>query len=150
MYAGFWQRFVAYLIDLVLVNVGGVAFIFIWAGVELLLNQAGVPEATKRSILGGLGVPLFLSISWLYFALLEASPKMATVGKMAVGAKVVDVNGNRISFGRATVRYLAKLVLTIIFLPGCIFAAFTDRKQALHDLVAKTLVIRANNEKFTV
>ncbi len=78
---------------------------------------------------------------WLYFSLLESSPKQATAGKMAIGIIVTDLQGNRISFGRATGRYFAKIVSAIIIFIGYIMAGFTQKKQALHDMISGCLVI---------
>ena len=79
---------------------------------------------------------------WLYFALLEASSRQATVGKLAMSIKVTDLSGQRISFGRATGRTFGKFVSSMILMIGYIMAAFTARKQALHDLMAGCLVIK--------
>jgi uncharacterized RDD family membrane protein YckC len=78
---------------------------------------------------------------WLYFAMMESSNKMATLGKMAIGIKVTDLNGNRISFGRATGRYFAKILSGMILMIGYIMAGFTEKKQALHDMIASCLVV---------
>lgn len=83
---------------------------------------------------------LTIIASWLYFALMESSEKQATLGKMAVGVVVTDLYGNRISFGKATGRYFGKYVSSI-FLIGYILALTNDRKQALHDSMAGTLVL---------
>ena len=64
------------------------------------------------------------------------------MGKKALGIIVTDISGQRISFGRATGRYFAKQLSTIILLIGYIMAAFTEKKQALHDMMAGTLVIK--------
>jgi uncharacterized RDD family membrane protein YckC len=81
-----------------------------------------------------------LAAEWLYFALME-SMKGATLGKMALGIIVTDLQGNRISFGRATGRYFAKIISSLTILVGYIMAGFTQRKQALHDIIAGCLVI---------
>ncbi len=83
-------------------------------------------------------------INWLYYALMESSRQQATLGKMAMNIKVTDIDGKRISFGRATGRHFAKFISDIIINIGYIFAAFTDKKQALHDLITDCLVI--NND----
>jgi len=80
--------------------------------------------------------------SWIYEAAMESSSKQATVGKMALGLKVTDLEGRRISFARATGRHFAKFISGMIFLVGYIMAGFTQRKQALHDMIAGTLVQR--------
>ncbi len=78
---------------------------------------------------------------WLYFALMESSSKQATVGKMALGIVVTDLSGNRISFGRATGRYFGKIVSGMILCIGYFMAGFTERKQALHDIMSSCLVV---------
>ena len=84
----------------------------------------------------------FVVVNWLYFALMESSSKGATLGKMAIGIRVTDLQGRRISFGRATGRYFAKLFSSMIFGIGYLMAAFTQQKQALHDMVAGCLVTK--------
>jgi uncharacterized RDD family membrane protein YckC len=68
-------------------------------------------------------------VSWLYYALMESSAKQATVGKMALGILVTDLEGSRIGFGRATGRYFAKILPALILGIGFLMAAFTQRKQ---------------------
>jgi uncharacterized RDD family membrane protein YckC len=149
-YAGFWRRFAAHLIDSILISV--VEFvIFIPA---LALVGIGVfttaMEADPESLVGlvmiAVGayfVTILLSIilGWLYYALMESSARGATVGKLVLGIRVTDPSGGRISFGRATVRYFSKIISAMILMIGYIMAAFTDRKQALHDIIAGTLVV---------
>jgi uncharacterized RDD family membrane protein YckC len=72
---------------------------------------------------------------------MESSSKQATLGKLALGIVVTDLNGNRISFGRATGRYFGKIVSGMIFAIGYIMAGFTEKKQALHDMIASCLVV---------
>jgi len=81
-------------------------------------------------------------LNWLYYALLESSAWQATLGKKALGLEVTDMQGMRISFGRATGRFFAKIISSIILFIGFIMAGFTEKKQALHDMIAGTLVIR--------
>ncbi|MGC4090180.1 MAG: RDD family protein [Polyangiaceae bacterium] len=85
------------------------------------------------------------SASWLYFAIMESSPRQATVGKLALGLAVTDENGRRIGFGRATGRYFAKIISSIILLIGFMMVGWTARKQGLHDLIAGTLVYKSRN-----
>ena len=129
-YAGFWLRAAAFIIDyigLIIVN-----FIIALVLVNILGNSAG----------GALTRLIGILIGWGYFAYLESSDKQATVGKMIVGLKVTDMNGNRLGFGQATGRYFGKIVSAIIIGIGFIMAGFTERKQALHDLMASTLVLK--------
>jgi uncharacterized RDD family membrane protein YckC len=81
-------------------------------------------------------------LNWLYYSLLESSVWQGTLGKKALGLEVTDLDGNRISFGRATGRFFAKFISAIILFIGYIMAGFTEKKQALHDIIAGTLVIR--------
>jgi hypothetical protein len=85
-------------------------------------------------------VILFIG-QWLYFALFESSKSQATPGKMAMGIKVVDDVGQRVGFGRATGRYFGKIVSGLILNIGYLLAGWTARKQALHDMMASTLVV---------
>jgi uncharacterized RDD family membrane protein YckC len=80
-----------------------------------------------------------LAAGWLYYALLESSARQATLGKRAVGIVVSDLNGRRVSFGRATGRFFGKTVSSIL-MAGYIMAAFTEKKQGLHDMMAGTVV----------
>jgi uncharacterized RDD family membrane protein YckC len=121
-YAGFWLRFVALLID-------G----FILSVVNWTLGR--IFGTGSESILNTL-------ISWLYFSLMESSEKQATLGKLAMGIKVTDLNGERISFGRATGRFFAKIISGFILLIGYFMAGWTEKKQALHDMIASCLVVR--------
>jgi len=80
-------------------------------------------------------------VGWLYFALQECSAQQATLGKRALGIKVTDANGLRIGFGRATGRFFGKILSGLIFAIGFMLAGWTERKQALHDMLAGTLVV---------
>jgi len=134
-YAGFWIRFAAAWIDGIIVQLGGGIIAFIIGGFY------GLAGGTSE---GGQVIGFFLGVllGWFYFAILESSPKQATLGKMAVGIMVTDVNGYRLTFGKASGRYFAKYLSLLTFFIGYIVVAFTDKKQALHDLVAGTLVIK--------
>jgi uncharacterized RDD family membrane protein YckC len=142
-YAGFWIRFGAAIIDGILVNIAGVIVGFI-AGffIGFSMGASGASNSEIETAAGIVGNVIGILIAWLYEALMTSSPTQATLGKMAVGVKVTDLSGNRINFARATGRYFAKILSAIILLIGYIMAAFTERKQALHDMMAGTLVVR--------
>ena len=93
-------------------------------------------------ILGPLGLVLAIVGVWLYYARLESSDAQATLGKRAMGIIVTDPFGERLTFGRATGRFAARIVTGLIpFAIGYIMAGFTKHKQALHDMIASTLVV---------
>ena len=82
-------------------------------------------------------------VSWLYYALSESSSWQATLGKKILNLKVTDISGQPISFGRASGRYFAKIITGMIpLMIGYIMAGFTEKKQAIHDMIASCLVLR--------
>ena len=87
-----------------------------------------------------------LAVTWLYHAWMESSEWQATVGKKALGLVVTDMVGHRVSFGRATGRHFAKIVTNMVpaFI-GYIMAGFTEKKQALHDMIASCLILRQSH-----
>jgi uncharacterized RDD family membrane protein YckC len=92
-------------------------------------------------ILGFFGI--ILVVSWLYYALSESSSWQATLGKKILNLKVTDISGQPISFGRASGRYFAKIITGMIpLMIGYIMAGFTEKKQAIHDMIASCLVLR--------
>lgn len=118
-YAGFWWRFLALLLDALVLGV-----------VFRLLFGMGDPGAGC------------LVVAWLYFALSESSRWQGTLGKRACGLLVIDTDTNSITFARATGRHFAKYVSALTLGVGFAMAAFTERRQALHDIIAHTLVVR--------
>jgi uncharacterized RDD family membrane protein YckC len=90
-----------------------------------------------------LGMMGFMIVQWLYFAGMESSERQATLGKSVMSLRVTNSEGQRLSFGHATGRFFAKIVSGLVPLAiGYIMAAFTEKKQALHDLIAGTLVLK--------
>ena len=136
-YAGFWLRLVAVIVDtgilfLAMLGVGAIFEVDFLAVTPTDLDLEGV------RILEG----VMVFIGWLYYAGLESTAPQATVGKLLLGIYVTDIEGERTTFGRASLRYWAKYLSTIILLIGYLMAAFTRRKQALHDIVASCLVLK--------
>jgi len=105
----------------------------------MAVSMPGIGVHIVKFIVGG---AFSLCGYWIYEAAMESSAKQATVGKMVLGLKVTDLEGHRISFARATGRHFAKLISAMILLIGYIMAGFNERKQALHDMIAGTLVVR--------
>lgn len=134
-YGGFWIRLVAYIIDSVLLSIVGAVVGGVFGGAAAIGGENIDSISMQSGLLG-------LAVGWLYFALMESSERGATVGKMAMGLRVVTDRGERLSFMNATGRYFAKFISAIILCIGFIMIAFTDRKRGLHDMIAGTLVIK--------
>lgn len=144
-FAGFWLRFCAFIVDLLIVGLvlGPITF-------KPLLNNVG-SQASPKDILafytGGskqaLAIALLVQlIYWLYYASLESSAWQASLGKKLFGLYVTDLAGKRISFARASGRHFGKLISQFILFLGYLLAGFTPKKQALHDMLAGCLVLR--------
>jgi uncharacterized RDD family membrane protein YckC len=133
-YAGFADRFIALIID---------SFIApILITVVLALISFLIGETVRHWMSLHHGFPIIYSAGWfLYFALQESSARQATFGKRAMGIRVVDLDGRRISFGRAALRTLLKIVSGMCLLFGYLMAAFTKKNQAFHDLMSGCVVI---------
>ncbi len=143
-YAGFWKRFAAAFIDGIVTAIASVLFggpvLVLMMLVVVAEGEAPDPVALT-AVFEGAAQLLALFVSWMYFALLESSPLQATLGKLALRMKVTDLAGNRVGFERATWRYFGKFVSALPLLGGFIMAAFTARRQALHDRMAGCLVV---------
>jgi uncharacterized RDD family membrane protein YckC len=142
-YGGFWIRVVAFIIDFIIVRVVVFPIHMIAAALGVAGMMSGVPHIPLAILGGGITVIATLFGYWLYEALMESSSYQATLGKMIFGLRVTDLNGNRISFARATGRHFAKWLSGMILCIGYIMVGFTERKQGLHDLLAGTLVRQA-------
>ena len=143
--AGFWIRFVAYIVDafiltLAMLLIGGIVFglAVVVGGAKIDDNEVAIWIAI---ILIGLA---YFVCAWLYEALLTSGPHGATLGKQAVGVRIVRADGAPLSFGRATGRHFLKVAVTpmVPLAIGYLLAAFTSGKRVLHDFMADTLVIK--------
>lgn len=149
VYAGFWKRFAAYAIDtVVLMVVTWIVQMVVMAGMfGATMGLSGGDDAS--GLLAGAGfmgilvgmVLVPIGLQAVYFAWMHASARQATLGKMAVGIKVTDEDGYPISFMRGIGRFFATIISSLIAMVGYIMAGFTDRKRALHDMIAGTLVV---------
>jgi uncharacterized RDD family membrane protein YckC/Tfp pilus assembly major pilin PilA len=131
MYAGFWRRFAAAIVDLLILVVPMVVL-----GIVVALITG--PKSRETAAVD-MSLPVVI---WLYFAIMESSSAQATIGKRMFGIRVVDLQGDRVSFFRACARFLAKIFSALSLAVGFLMAAFTPRKQALHDMVTGCLVVR--------
>lgn len=156
-YAGFWLRFVAHVVDGLILSVGVFALVVPLIFLTGLAATIGsLPRRLEETggqpnpaVIGAIFSLVFTFVAigvllqWLYFAYLESGEKQATWGKQALGLYVTDGAANRISFGRASGRFFAKIISHMIPLGiGFIMAGFTEKKQALHDMIAGCLVLR--------
>jgi uncharacterized RDD family membrane protein YckC len=152
-YAGFWERVAAALIDGLILGIPFwllVSVMFLTSSFSLVLRP--YPPANPREVMALLaplfglffiGMLAFIVVRWLYFAGMESSARQATFGKSLLSLRVTNLEGQRLSFGHATGRFGGKIVSDFIpFLIGYIMAAFTEKKQALHDMIAGTLVLK--------
>lgn len=141
-YGGFWIRVLAYIIDAMILQFTSTILAIVGVGVVLAASGAG-DTATGAAAIAVYGI--ILPLNWLYFAIMESSVWQGTLGKQALKLVVTDQSGERIGFGRATGRYFAKWLSAMIFLFGFFMVGWTQRKQGLHDLIASTLVYRADS-----
>lgn len=141
-FAGFWRRFAAGFIDgILLIAATSIASAVI--GVDGSVRFQWFINANSFSLNASPGFLMATAIGWLYFSLLESSSRQATLGKRALGVVVTRVDGQKVSFGRATARYFAKDLSFVLFLVGYLMQPFTAKRQALHDLIAGTLVVKS-------
>ena len=147
-YGGFWRRFVALIIDDIVVTVVYLILFMIFAGdITSYYDYHNISIESAEDLSDIDLYPFFISnllyllLEVAYYAGMHSSSKQATIGKMCLDMKVVDKDGNRISFLRGVGRYFAKFLSALILLIGYIMAAFDSKKQALHDKLANTYVV---------
>ena len=147
--AGFWRRFLAFFLDAFVIGFLALPIFFaLTAGVFFYVISVGgggfanYTTAGATEIIASLVINLVITMFYIgYFAGMESSVRQATYGKMMLGIKVVDEDGYNISFWRGVGRYFAKFLSLIPLGIGFLMAGFTEKKQALHDKIVKTLVI---------
>lgn len=140
-YAGFWRRFVAGCIDWLAVGIVAAITVAL-TGFDpqfQLTLWVGRVNLNFETNAGGL---MAMVIAWPYLAGLESSSWQGAFGKRALGIRVTDLEGRRISFARATARYASRSLSLFALLIGYLIQPFTRKRQALHDVIAGTLVTR--------
>ncbi|KZE73416.1 hypothetical protein AV654_32590 [Paenibacillus elgii] len=138
-YAGFFERFFAFVIDLFVMIVIGTIIGYGLLGLLPTFSSGINPDSFESVMTTMLVYPL---VFWLYYALSESSLWMSTLGKKLLGIQVVDYSFERISFSRATARFFSKFVSVFIMYIGFIMVAFTKNKQGLHDIISGCYVIK--------
>lgn len=155
-YAGFWMRLVAAIIDGLVIGVAN------WIILAPILAAIGFSAAGGFPFSGFNSgdemdvaalvamISAMFGIAWivrniveiLYHSLMESSKFQGSLGKMALGIIVTDMNGGKLDFTKALIRNVSKIISTMICFIGYILAGFTEKKQALHDMIAGTLVVK--------
>ena len=125
VYATFWVRFAASFLDGLIV------------GIPMAILNYALFHTFSNYVTN-------LVVGWLYSALQESGPNMATIGKRAMRIKVTDMNGQKISFGQATGRHFGKIISGLILLIGYFMMLWDEKSQTLHDKMAGTLVVSAD------
>jgi uncharacterized RDD family membrane protein YckC len=153
-YGGFWLRAIAFLIDNIIIGVGILVVViplFFLTGLGSILRGIHPEDMGDEGVMFFVGVIFLLAtaslvVTWLYHAMLESSEWQATPGKRMFGLVVTDMAGKRVSFARSSGRHFGKIITNMIPLfIGYILAAFTEKKQAVHDLLAGCLILRRPN-----
>lgn len=135
VYAGFWKRVAAQLIDgVILAVIGSLGGEMLGTLLSDIVGGGETGEAL-------LPVVFTLILYLLYFAWFQSNFMLATPGKMAVGIKVVRGNGEPSGFLRNVARYFAQIPGSLLLGVGYLMAAFTRRKQAMHDFICDTVVV---------
>ncbi len=133
-YAGFWARVAAYFVDFAIIMIA-----------YLVLGIAGIFGGPMVATLMGV-LSFFLNL--LYWPVMESSARQATFGKQLLGLQVTTLDGDQTSFLRALGRNLAKFLSALPLCLGFVMAAFTGRKQCLHDMVASCVVVQNGPSRF--
>jgi uncharacterized RDD family membrane protein YckC len=149
-YGGFWRRLWSYVIDrfilgVVFTPVGLLFLAPLMATESIGWTDTDLPAEALTTLLGAVLTVAFLALlgSWLYYTILQSSSRQATLGQLALGIRVTDLEGRRISFARASGRYFATVLTGLTLGIGYLIMLLTARKQTLHDLLAGTLVVRS-------
>ena len=140
-YGGFWIRFLAYIIDAIILQIAISVLLMVIGGLVFAIGTS--ESAAMALVVVGYGFSFVLN--WLYFTVLESSTWQATVGKKALNLIVTDEQGERIGFGRANGRYFGKILSSLILAFGFFMVGWTQRKQGLHDMIAGTVVYKTNS-----
>lgn len=146
--AGFLRRWAAYFLDNLILTSAfygllmlAMVVVGVTGGFESLEKMdSEEPPAWFWAMYGGITLLYFVGAA-LYYSLMESCSHQATVGKMALGIKVTDLDGRRLSPSKALLRWICAALSYVTFYIGFLMAAFTERKQALHDIVAGTRVV---------
>ncbi|MDD1686951.1 RDD family protein [Methanoregula sp.] len=155
VYAGLGRRLIAFIVDIILI----VLFDLVLAGTLGLfrgfqnlyfyafqhvpaseLTTEGTTAALMSSIVAAYGLTLIV-VPWVYYAGFESSRSQATPGKVLMKLVVTDLEGNKATFARTSLRFFWKYVSTLIIFIGFIMIGFTKKHQGLHDKLSGCYVL---------
>jgi uncharacterized RDD family membrane protein YckC len=148
-YGGFWIRFVAVIIDGIILGVVG---FIVGLPLRMILGVSSISVAQSQdpsaalamlpALMGMMGVSMLINlVIGLTYDIYFVSQKGGTIGKLALGLQIIRLDGSRLSVGQAAGRYFAKILSSMILLIGYIMAGFDAEKRSLHDRICGTLVI---------
>jgi len=155
VYAGLGRRLIAFIVDIILILLFGIValtFFSLMNGLKYAyyilvsrvpynqLTEAGTLDAALGPIIAALGMSIII-IPWIYFAGFESSRSQATPGKLLMRIVVTDLEGNKPTFARVTLRHFAKFISTLIIFIGFLMIGLTKKRQGLHDRIAGCLVL---------
>lgn len=142
-YAGFWLRFIAAFADIIILL--AVSFLLLLIAGSSIIGLLGLSAEQSESLgyVYGYAFPFaFVVLQWFYSSILESTKRRATVGKMIVKIKVCDTEGRKLTLLLSAARNAFKMLSLLMLFVGFVTIFFTQRKQALHDLICGCLVIR--------
>ncbi|MDE4542903.1 RDD family protein [Thermoanaerobacterium sp. R66] len=142
-YAGFWRRFIAFLVDYIVIVIAEMILLLIFGVILQLTGNVDKSSSQTDTAIGMFILIVLIVGNWLYYSLMESSNFQGTLGKVVLNIKVTDYDGKKISFKKATIRYFSKILSTLIIFIGFAMAGWTRYKQALHDIIAGTFVIKS-------
>jgi uncharacterized RDD family membrane protein YckC len=155
VYAGLGRRLIAFIVDIILILLADLIiagifglfrgfqnlYFYAFQGVSVTdLTTEGSMTALIGSIIAAYGLTLVI-IPWIYYAGFESSRSQATPGKVLMSLVVTDLEGNKPSFARTTLRFFGKYISTLIIFLGFVMIGFTKKHQGLHDKIAGCLVL---------
>lgn len=155
VYAGLGRRFIAFIVDAILILLIGIVTITFFSMMNGLryayyivaqgapvtqLTEAGTADAAFGPIIAAFGM-LIVVIPWLYFAGFESSRSQATPGKVLMHIMVTDMEGNKPTFARVTLRHFGKFISAIPVFLGFLAIGLTKKRQGLHDKIGSCLVL---------
>jgi uncharacterized RDD family membrane protein YckC len=135
--ATLWSRIGGAIVDLIIVFSIAAALMFVW-GVVSGLNQEMVTDEVWK----GRGFLLGLMVDCLITVVTMSGAKQSTFGQRAVGIRTVRIDGQKITYGTAFVRYFVSIISSVMLKLGFAIAIFTKNRRTLHDLAAGTIVVK--------